>query len=156
MIKYKHIYIEFFCFYTMFKHSSYFSNEQIVDFRRFIAENKQNTELITSRLMLAMGFKLHLCGAKYLREAIDYCYKLPKNAKVSFSGTVYLQIAQKFNSSARNVDRDIRTAIQCCYQSGNMLIFNDICGYNIISRQYPPTNSEFITNVVEFLRTVNP
>lgn len=139
----------------MFNHSSYLSSEQIADFRLFISENRQNVELITSRLMLATGFKPHLCGSIYLREAIQYCYKLPSDGKICFSGKVYPYIAQKINSVARNVDRDIRTSIQACYESGKMFAFNDICGYEVISLQYPPTNSEFIMKVVSWLHTLD-
>lgn len=148
------LYIFLFVF-IMFNHPSYLSSEQIADFRLFISENRQNIELITSRLMLATGFKPHLCGSIYLREAIQYCYLRQSSAKLNFSGEVYPYIAQKTNSVARNVDRDIRTSIQACYESEKMFAFNDICGYDVISPQYPPTNSEFIMKVVSWLRTLD-
>lgn len=156
MIKYKYIYLIFCFFIIMFNYSSYFSNEQIVIFRHFITENRQNIELITSRLMLAMGFKMHLCGVAYLREAICYCYQLPNEAKVSFSKSVYPHIAERHASTARNVDRDIRTAIKSCYESKRMLAFNEICGYEIISPQYPPTNNEFVMQLVMWIKTIEP
>ena len=103
--------------------------------------------------MLAMGFKLHLCGSSYLCEAIKYCYQLSDNEKVSFSGQVYPYVAQKRNSTVRNVARDIRTTIQSCYNGGKMFTFNEICGYELISQQYPPTNSELIMNIVAWIKT---
>ena len=137
----------------MFNHHSYLSGEQIVGFRQFIAENRQNIELITSRLMLAMGFKLCLSGCIYLHEAIIYCYSLPQNTKVNFKRTVYPYLEQKLNASAHNIERNIRNAIQNCYSNGTMIAFNDICGYEMISKQYPPTISEFVINIISWMRT---
>lgn len=137
----------------MFNHPSYSSGEQIVNFRRFIVQNLQNIDLITSRLLLEVGFKMHLCGANYLREAIKYCYNAPQNARLSFNGKVYPYIAKQVDSTARNVDRDIRTVIQRCYESGRMFLLNDLCGYEMISPQYPPTNTEFVIDIVCWLKT---
>lgn len=149
-----HFYYIFLRFFIMFNYFSYFSSEQGANFRDFITENYQNTELITSRLMLVMGFKMHLRGATYLREAIEYRFKLPLGEKISFSKTVYPSVASAHNTKAHNVDRDIRTAIQCCYQYGKMFIFNEICGCEMIFNQYAPTNSEFIMNVVTWLHVI--
>lgn len=138
----------------MFQHHSYFSSEQIANFRNLIAKNCQNIELITSQLMLAMGFKMHLCGAKYIHEAIVLYYKLSDNTRVSFSKTIFPDIAQKYKSCVHNVDKDIRTAIKSCYCNGKMLAFNELCGCEIFSSQYQPTISELIVNIVTWIKTV--
>ena len=139
----------------MFNHHSYFSGEQIVEFRRFIAENRHNIDLITSRLMFTMGFKQNLCGAICLRAAINFCYGLPEDKKVNFDKTVYPHLAEKLGFNAHNIERNIRTAIQNCYQNGSMFILNSICGWDMISKQYPPTNSEFIVNIISWIRSFN-
>ena len=138
----------------MFKQFLYFSSEQLADFRHFIAENRQNIELITSRLLLVMGFKLHSCGTIYLREAICCYRKMPKNKKVCFGKTIYEDIAQQHASNAHNVSKDIRSSIQTCHANGRLLAFNEIYGCEIFSPNYPPTNSEFIVNVVEWMRSL--
>lgn len=138
----------------MFNHPLYFSDEQITNFRHFIAENSQNIEYVTSQIVSTMDFKLHLCGVNYLRDAIAYCYHLPAKTKINFNGEVYPFIAQKHNSKTRNVERNIRTAIQTCYNEGRMLEFNDICGYDLVSKRYPPTVSEFVVRVVNWIKTV--
>ena len=116
---------------------------------------KQNIELIISRLMLTIGFNPHLFGAVYLREAIVYCVGLKTDGKVSFSGEVYPHIASNHKSTPQRVERNIRTAIQSCYDSKSMFKFNQICGYDIISPQYPPTNSEFVMKTVEWIKTLD-
>lgn len=118
-------------------------------------QNKQNIELIISRLMLTIGFNPHLFGAVYLREAIFYCVCSQTDGKVSFSKEVYPYIASTHKSTPQRVERNIRTAIQSCYDSKSMLKFNQICGYDIISQQYPPTISEFVMKTVEWIKTLD-
>lgn len=138
----------------MFNYHPYFSNQKIVDFRHFIAENKQNIELITSRLLLVIGIKPNLRGMAYLRDAIYYCYHLPQNAKINFSAEVFPYIAQKYNTRARNVDRDILNAIHECYDSERLFIINNLFGYDIVSPKYAPTNAEFIVQIVRWMQSL--
>ena len=139
----------------MFKHHSYISDDFLMDFRRFIVKNYNNIELIMSKLLLSMNFSLQYKGATYLKDALAYVFMQPENVKVSLSGKVYPHIATKRNVKEHNVERDIRNAIQGCYYNGNMFVLNDICGYEIISDQYPPTVSEFISKVKELIRITN-
>lgn len=132
----------------MFNHLSYLTDEQIADFHRFIANNKQNIELITSRLMLAMGFKLSLIGSTYLRETIIFCYRNYLFSNVNFSKQVYPYLAQSHCSDERNVDRDLRTALKKCHENGRMLIVNDIFSYEIVSPHYPPSVNEFVVQLI--------
>lgn len=120
-----------------------------------MTQDKQNIELIIARLMLTIGFNPHLFGAVYLREAIAYCVRQQTEDKISFSGEVYPHIANTHKSTPQRVERNIRTAIQSCYDSKAMFKFNQICGYDIISTQYPPTNSEFVMKTVEWIKTID-
>lgn len=130
-----------------------FSREEAASFRDFITKNHNNIELIVSRLLLVLGFRPNLCGVKYLRDAIIHCFHRPKFSKVSFSGDIYPVIAKDFNANSRNIERDIRTAVQSCYYDGGMFRLNRICSYEAISEYYPPTISEFVMRSVEWLQT---
>lgn len=143
------------CFFIMFNHHSYLSSDFITDFRRFTVENYNNIELIMSKLLLSMNFSLQLKGSAYLKDAVEYCFLQTRDIKISLSGEVYPYIASKRNVKVRNVERDLRNAIQNCFYNGNILILNDICGYEIISDQYPPTVSEFVSKVTEVIRITN-
>lgn len=89
-----------------------------------------------------------------MTEAIEYCYRLPTDAKISFSGQVYPYIAQKFDTAERNVDRDIRFVLQNSYNNDRIFVINQLCGYELISHQYPPTTTEFVINVAAWLKTL--
>ena len=130
-----------------------FSREDVANFRNFIDKNNENTEIIISRLLLVLGFRPNLRGVKYLRVVILRCYQLPEFAKFSFSSDIYPVTASLFDTSARNIERDIRTAVQTCYNEGGLFKLNCLCSSDVISQQYPPTNSEFIMKSVAWLRT---
>lgn len=129
-----------------------FSREDMANFRNFIDRNHENTEIIVSRLLLVLGFRPNLRGVTYLRDVIMRCFELPTFTKFSFSNDIYPVTATLFGTSARNVERDIRTAVQVCYNDGGMFKLNRICGSDVISQHYPPTNSEFIMKSVAWLR----
>lgn len=61
-----------------------FSREDVANFRNFIANNYENTELIVSRLLLVLGFRSNLRGVTYLRDVIILRYQLSEYAKYSF------------------------------------------------------------------------
>lgn len=117
--------------------------------------SKQNIDLTITRLLLSIGFNPHLFGMTYVCEAIKYCVLSQHDGKVSFSGEVYPFIASNHNSSSKSVERDIRTSIQNCYDSKLMFKLNQICGYEIVSQQYAPTNSEFIMKTAYWFKTLD-
>ena len=129
-----------------------YHNDEITDIRTFIRQNILNIDVITPRLLFVMGFKPNLCGTTYLREAIAYCFALPIYPKVSFCKEVYPAVAHKHNTTASRVERNIRTALQHCYDSGSIFKLNLICNSEVISLQYPPTTSEFVMQVVRWLQ----
>ena len=126
----------------MFSQHLYLFNKQTDNFSGFAMKNFKNIDLVTSRLMLAMGFKLSLLGTTYLREAIVYRYDYSLDCKISLSKQILSNIAQKYNVSINSIDRDMRIAL------------NDILGCGVISKQYAPTISEFIMILVTYFKTM--
>lgn len=129
-----------------------YQHDEIANIRAFIRQNILNIDVVIPRLLFSLGFKPNLCGAIYLREAIAYCFALPIYCKVSFCKDVYPTIASKLDTTASRVERDIRTALQRCYECGGMFKLNMICNSDVISLQYPPTTSEFVMQVVRWLQ----
>lgn len=129
-----------------------YQHDEIADIRAFIRQNIQNIDVVIPRLLFALGFRSNLYGVIYLREAIAYCFTLPLFPKVSFCKDVYPAVARKLGTTASRVERDVRTALQRCYESGSMYKLNKICNSEAISSKYPPTTSEFVMQVVYWLK----
>lgn len=132
------------------------SRKQIDEYRNFIFHDDSNYNLIVSRLLSVLGFKPSLCGTGFVREAIKFCCEQPLTTKFRFSSDVYPVVAEVCGVSSDCVERDIRTALHNCYNSGGMLKFNSICGYEIVSAVYPPTNVDFVTQTVTWIKSYSP
>lgn len=128
------------------------SRKQIDEYRSFILQDDSNYDLIVSRLLSVLGFKPSLCGTSFVREAIKFCCNQPITAKIRFKSDVYPAVAVACGVNPDCVERDIRTALHNCYFNGNMFKFNSICGYEIVSSKYPPTNVDFVTQTVSWIK----
>lgn len=128
-----------------------YSREENDDFRNFVLKNKYDFDQTVAHLLFALGFHANLCGVRYLREAIKYCYELMPAGKISFNKTIYPEVAKRCNTTSARVERNIRTAIHTCYYCGDLRNFNIIAQCPFVSSQYPPTNSEFIMQIADWL-----
>ena len=55
---------------------------------------------------------------------------------------IYPCLARKYRSTPTNIEHDIRTMVNVCWE-GNKKLLDEIAGYPL---EYKPTNSEFITD----------
>lgn len=129
------------------------SREQIEEYRSFIFQDENNVDLIVSRLLSVLGFKPSWCGTDFIREAVKYCYALPVTSRVLFNSTVYPYVAGLCGVKSECIERDIRTALHNCYFNGSIFKYNAICCYDIVSLNYPPTNVEFVTQTVSWIKS---
>ena len=61
-------------------------------------------------------------------------------------------IAEEFGTTGTRVERTIRHAIEEAWNRGNMEVHHRVFGYTISNSKGMPTNKEFITGVVEYLK----
>ncbi len=100
-----------------------------------------------------MFFKIptELVGYDYLKEGIYLCISDPKLLD-GYTKNLYPVLAGKFDSNSLVVERNIRSAINSCYNSGGMLGFNEVFGRVVYDNSEKLTNSEFISMMVEIVR----
>ena len=63
---------------------------------------------------------------------------------------IYPNLAKKNKSTPTNVEHDIRTLVNVCWE-GNRKFLEEIAGYSL---NYKPTNSEFIDMLAYYLREI--
>ena len=107
---------------------------------------------VVQRLFFALGFKSKLLGTTYLKEAIRLWYNFPSTRRVVMTTDIYPRVAKKLDSTAERVERAIRNAIIDCYDKGKLIWYNDLVRSEIVCPPYKPTNGEFISSVVSWLR----
>lgn len=103
-----------------------------------------------THLLMKLGFKTNLNGYHYVREAI--LLNLHESYIDSFNKALYTIIAEKFNSSEKNVDRSIRYSISKAIIEGNINNWKLIFPYLNTNSNYLPSSSEFISTISELMK----
>jgi two-component system response regulator (stage 0 sporulation protein A) len=76
----------------------------------------------------------------------------PKIARV-ISKYLYPKLAEKHQTSAINIERGIRLAIERAWRNSTNETLNKLYGNAVDPKKGRPTNAEFITNVAQKLKT---
>lgn len=102
----------------------------------------------TTYHMVKCGFQARQKGYRYLREAVCIAFYEPE-VLASVTKRLYPEVAKRFNTTDKQVERAIRNAIETAWTNGNpetlKSVFQEIYGDGT-SR---PTNTEVIEKLVE-------
>lgn len=105
------------------------------------------------KLLQEIGVPAHIRGYEYLKEAIILEITHPEEKYIrSVTKKLYPDIAQKLDTTSSRVERAIRHAIEVAYNRGNIVKLEEIFGYTVDPNKGKPTNSEFISMLVEHLK----
>lgn len=130
---------------------------------QFIQKRKETSDMNTgmssrdleryiTQVMLDMGIPAHLKGYHYLREAI-LISEQDMNTLTSVTKLLYPSIAKRYHTTETKVERAIRNAIEVSWKRGNMQAFRQMFGYSFLTGQHRPTNSEYIYQLADKIRT---
>ena len=102
-------------------------------------------------MMRSVSIPPHMAGYHYIREAIIY---IVNNSKILNSVTkiVYPEVAKKFNTTSKKVERAIRNAIENAWTRNDHDTINALFGYSINFNKTKPTNSEFLAMMSDKIR----
>ena len=82
------------------------------------SENKGDMERKIDDALLRCGFNPYVRGWRYLREAILSAYNEPELLD-GVTKVLYPQLAREFDTSAGNLERCIRSAMECAWRDGS-------------------------------------
>ena len=102
----------------------------------------------TTYLLLCAGFQPRQIGYRYLREAVWISYKEPEMIQ-SITKRLYPEVAKRFETTGKQVERAIRSAIETAWTNGNDDVLVLIFGELFVDRSVKPTNSEIIRVLVD-------
>ena len=96
-------------------------------------------------LFQRLGITANYEGYWYLLRAIQ---AIPMDGSVMFriAKDLYPAIAKEYQTTRLNVEHNIRTAIDRCWEKGNRELLCEICYFT-----KRPTNLEFITMIASYL-----
>ena len=88
-------------------------------------------------------------GYYFVAEAIRMTMEFQERP-MKITKDIYPCLATKYKSTPTNIEHDIRTLINVCWE-GNKSFLDEIAGYPL---EYKPTNSEFIDMLAYYLREI--
>ena len=98
------------------------------------------------RLIRKLGATSKYKGYYFMAEAVKIsmdCQERP----MKITKDIYPLLAKKFKSKPENIEHDIRTVINVCWNI-NKKMLDEIAGYPL---DYKPTNSEFVDMLAYYL-----
>ena len=97
----------------------------------------------TTNLLLGLGFQAHQKGYRYLREAVLVVFEEPESL-TSVTKILYPEVAKRYNTTDKQVERAIRNSIETAWTKGNIEALKKTFGEIYISSSARPTNTEVI------------
>lgn len=102
------------------------------------------------RIIRRLGVTSKYKGYYFLAEAVKMCMDMQENP-IRITKDIYPRLAKKFKSTPMNIEHDIRTIINVCWNT-NRQTMSDIAGYSL---NYKPTNSEFVDMLAYYLLQIS-
>lgn len=102
----------------------------------------------TTYHMVKCGFQARQKGYRYLREAVCIAYYEPE-VLASVTKRLYPEVAKRFDTTDKQVERAIRNAIETAWTNGNPETLKEIFQGVYKDDTTRPTNTEVIEKLVE-------
>lgn len=104
-----------------------------------------------TNILTDMEAPVHLKGYRCLRDSIISCVN---NVELLTSVTklLYPAVSKMNRTTDSSVERAIRTIIDTIWKSGNQEMVKKWVGYNSLTKEKRPTNSEFIAKITDKVR----
>lgn len=116
-------------------------------------QEKTDVQNIITRYLLQLGIQTNIKGYHYLRTAITIGVNDIKILD-SITKHLYPTVAKEHNTTPQRVERAVRHAIESSLDRNilNKELFNEIFGNSISPEKGKPTNSEYISGIVDYVR----
>ena len=117
----------------------------------FLWNGERSVEALVTSILHDIGVPANIKGYQYLREAIILATKDEDNINAILK-TRYQEVADVFETTAKNVDSAIRHAVEVAWDRGDLDTLQRYFGYTVSNTKGKPTNSEFISIVADRIR----
>lgn len=108
-------------------------------------------EVRCSEMLLFLGVPASLKGFNYLKTAMQCAYEKPDYIE-AITRCLYPEVARRHGTTASRVERSIRHAIERAYTNADIEDLQHVFGNTVSMYKGKPTNSEFISLVVERMK----
>ncbi len=111
-------------------------------------EMKNLRDKVIANYFYSMSAPVNLAGYQQAKAAVAYC--VDNYDRQSYvTKDVYPYVAELYDSTAKRVERNIRTFIEAAWERGDIEKLNKLFGYTVSQHKGRPTNKEFIALMTE-------
>ena len=115
------------------------------------SEARSLQEITITEILRSLGVPAHICGYKFLREAIlFYIYNPDINRMIT--KTLYPAVAEHFGTTPQKVERGIRHAIELAWGYGTIELMKTDTRSPVFGLQGKPTNAQLIAILADWVR----
>lgn len=111
-------------------------------------ENRAGTRENVEHIVRRLGFGYSYRGTNNLVDAVLLCYREP-DALFAITKRVYPEVARQSGTKWRNVERNLRTAVEAFWDKGNRDLLNRMVGFDLRVR---PSVGEIISYIVAYIK----
>ena len=111
-------------------------------------KQEYNLETRVTDMIHEIGIPAHIKGYHYLRDAIIMAVD-DMDVLNAITKVLYPTIANTFQTTPSSVERDLRTVINVCWESGNRSLLTTIAMYPLETK---PTTGEFLDILIGHLQ----
>lgn len=104
----------------------------------------------TTYRLLRLGFQARQIGYRYLREAVLVVCQNP-DAITGVTKILYPEVAKRFDTTDKQVERAIRNAIETAWVKGNREAWRELSETFADQNDVRPTNTEVIEVLVKHM-----
>jgi hypothetical protein len=105
------------------------------------------TEILVAKELVRMGFRQGQTGFNHIVEAIVCIARIPPGRPIRVTSDIYPQVAETGATTAGNVERTIRNAIESVWKRTNLHTLENLYPYPCDNQNGRPTNAEFLINM---------
>lgn len=119
-------------------------------------EAKERARIIreSTHWLLHLGCQASQIGYRYLREAVCVACEMPDSI-TSVTKLLYPEVAKRFGTNDKQVERAIRNTIETAWEKGNPETMKEVLGIcSTMQGCIRPTNTEFIEEIVKKVKNL--
>ena len=109
-----------------------------------------NMKLVITDVLHKLGVPSNLKGYEYIREGIELI--ISRGGEVlPITKELYPSIAKRYKTTWTRVERNIRSAIECAYNRGDLNLIETYFGMSVDFNKSRPTNYQFLATIADRL-----
>ena len=115
-----------------------------------LPNSSRNMKLVITVVLHKLGLPSNLLWYNYIREGIELIISRG-GEMLPITKELYPSIAARYQTTWTRVERNIRSAIECAYNRGDLMLLDRYFGMSVDFNKSRPTNYQFLATIADRL-----